>query len=125
MGGLGSGRVARPVGARFWEKVKYHERGCWEWTASSHFFNGEIAESPRRFAWRDSKGPIPERAQVRPMCRNARCVRPAHLYLTEPREVEPKEPEPPKPEPVLDAQGRPPVDATLPGRRMTRLRTPT
>ena len=85
MGGIGSGRIARPASERFWAKVEHHERGCWNWKASGFsFFNGATAETPRRFIWRETKGPIPEGAQVRPACKNKRCVRPAHLYLTEP-----------------------------------------
>ena len=81
MGGRGSGRIARPVAERFWEKVDYHERGCWIWTSGRSFWDGVQAESPRRWAWAEAKGPIPEGVQVRPLCRNLKCVRPAHLYL--------------------------------------------
>jgi hypothetical protein len=81
MGGVGSGRIARPVAERFWEKVDYHERGCWIWTDGPQFWAGFESVSPRRWAWEESKGPIPKGRQVRPLCKNLKCVRPAHLYL--------------------------------------------
>lgn len=76
--------------AAFWRKVAPDERGCWVWTAAARaagygtFYvhpspthpGGKIAH---RLAWMDLVGPIEPGLQLDHLCKNQRCVNPAHL----------------------------------------------
>lgn len=84
----------RPVEERFWEKVnKDASGGCWEWIASVTANGyGQFAVSktevarPHRWAYEALVGPIPEGLQLDHLCRNRRCVNPAHLEPVTARE---------------------------------------
>lgn len=72
--------------ARFWAKVRKTET-CWEWTgATVHGYGamqlgrrGEGKVYAHRVSWELANGPIPEGLHIDHLCRNRRCVRPAHL----------------------------------------------
>lgn len=72
--------------ARFWQKVKKSEYGCWEWTAGKtaqgygQFYYGRPGYA-HRFAYERLIAPIPEGKMVRHECDNPSCVRPSHLML--------------------------------------------
>jgi hypothetical protein len=71
---------------RFWEKVDKTEQ-CWNWTASvsdtgygtiKHPATGNCI-SVHRFVYEELVGEIPEGLTLDHLCRNRRCVNPAHL----------------------------------------------
>jgi hypothetical protein len=74
------------VQARFWSKVKRNgTNGCIEWIGAvdrggygRFLLNGKIARA-HRVAWEIANGPIAPGLLVRHLCRNRRCVNPAHL----------------------------------------------
>lgn len=77
---------------RFWEKVDKTST-CWLWTGGVStgygFFN--VAGSAdkgyaHRYAYEWLVGPIPDGMQLDHLCRNTRCVNPAHLEPVEPGE---------------------------------------
>lgn len=83
---------------RFWAKVQVGD-DCWEWTASfgSHgygsFWPGKDADGKNlpmvtapRYAYELLVGAVPEGLQIDHLCRNRRCVRPAHLEVVTPGE---------------------------------------
>lgn len=73
--------------ARFWSKVQRGD-GCWQWTdapsaAGYGYFgyggrNGTKVPA-HRIAYELAVGPIPLGKQIDHLCRNRRCVNPAHL----------------------------------------------
>lgn len=74
-----------PLRDRFLAKIRIAEDGCWVWTAAlnNHGY-GQIysAGKPRkayRVAYELFVGPIPEGLQIDHLCRNRKCVNPAHL----------------------------------------------
>lgn len=81
-----SRRVSGPPTMRLWTRVhKADAAQCWEWS-------GAIAKSGygsmgvdgknvyvHRFAYEQTKGPIPEGMHIDHLCGNPRCVNPAHL----------------------------------------------
>lgn len=82
-------RQARPLAARFWEKV---ERGapdaCWPWRANmgtdgyGKFWRDGKSHHASRIAWELTFGPIPEATNnVLHRCDNPRCCNPAHLFV--------------------------------------------
>ncbi len=89
--------VARQIPGRVLARVFQHfsvneDSGCWEWTMSlgSHGY-GQIgwgskgsdrgATTAHRVAWEASQGKIPEGMTVDHLCRNRKCINPAHLRL--------------------------------------------
>ena len=83
------GQVTDPV-ARFWAKVEKTDT-CWLWTAGTGgygygSFNPDgRRDGPRRnvaahlYAYRLLVGEVPEGLELDHLCRNKRCVNPAHL----------------------------------------------
>lgn len=78
-----------PLADRFWSKVrKGSPTECWEWQAAVQAIGrkgyGVIRVAKRnilahRLAYELTIGPIPEGLQLDHLCRNPRCVNPAHL----------------------------------------------
>lgn len=69
---------------RFWAKVEKTE-GCWNWTAyldpqgyGRYNHNGRCRLA-HRLAYIDRVGPIPDGLHLDHLCKNRRCVNPAHL----------------------------------------------
>lgn len=82
----------RPAMERFWEKVD--KRGpdeCWIWTAATRHgygsmgFNGKMVYS-HRWLYEQAVGPIPDGLDLDHLCRNRKCVNPAHLEPVTTRE---------------------------------------
>lgn len=81
----------KTIEQRFWEKVDKTE-ACWIWTGALStgygFFNPSAREKgyAHRYSYEWSVGPIPDGMQLDHLCRNTRCVNPAHLEPVEPGE---------------------------------------
>ena len=84
-------KKAKPEATRFWEKVEKTDT-CWNWTAAkaSKYGHGKfMVKDPETGRWANRKahrwayenivGPIPEGLTIDHLCRNPRCVNPAHL----------------------------------------------
>lgn len=79
-------RLADDVAVRFWAKVNKTDE-CWLWTASvtgggyGQFWVPEPRHrwDAHRLAWMVLVGDIPTGLQLDHLCRNRRCVNPAHL----------------------------------------------
>ena len=76
----------KTVEERFWEKVnKSAPNGCWEWTAGlfatgyGGFQYGGRPVAAHRWAYEALVGPIPEGLELDHLCRNRKCVNPAHM----------------------------------------------
>lgn len=74
----------RDVADRFRDRIEVSPSGCWEWTGTV-MPNGYGLISDRRsilahrYAYETLVGPIPDGLQLDHLCRNRRCVNPAHL----------------------------------------------
>lgn len=83
--------VAAPVERRIGDKFTIGA-ACWEWKAGlTRKGYGTIAVGGRprlahRVMYELVVGPIPEDLQIDHLCRNRRCVRPAHLEPVTPKE---------------------------------------
>lgn len=71
---------------RFWQKVEINDDDeCWPWLASLNAYGyGQFRAEGRvstahRFAYEQEIGPVPQGYVVDHLCRNRRCVNPAHL----------------------------------------------
>lgn len=78
---------------RFWSKVQVnYETGCWEWRANhiktGHGLFHAQTRKPKerqplvwahRWAYEYCVGPIPHGLEIDHLCRNPKCVNPAHL----------------------------------------------
>lgn len=81
---------------RFWPKVCVRsDTECWEWTAALRDGYGAFAvKSTRpyvvvgahRYAYEQLVGPVPEGLEIDHLCRNRKCVNPAHLQAVTRRE---------------------------------------
>lgn len=88
--------MARPAVAaeiRFWRNVGERAPGqCWIWKASvnrygyGQFHDGVRAINAHRWAYERFVGAVPEGLQLDHLCRNRRCVNPAHLEAVTVRE---------------------------------------
>lgn len=82
--GTPRGLPPRPVGERFWPKVR-KSAGCWEWTGRTSekgygdFHLNRQTVLAHRVSYELLVGPIPEGLTLDHLCRNTRCVNPAHL----------------------------------------------
>ena len=72
---------------RFWQKVEIQDNGCWNWTGNINWkgyggfrFNRRWGRA-HRFAFELLVGPISEGLEIDHLCRNRRCVNPAHMEL--------------------------------------------
>lgn len=71
---------------RFWMKVE-KTASCWNWTAATSGGYGRFADRGRRhvqahrWAYENTKGPIPPGLQIDHLCRNRLCVNPDHLEV--------------------------------------------
>lgn len=82
-------RRTRMLAERFWDKADRSAGpdGCWLWTAAlSHngygrFGNGDMigTRQAHRIAYELVIGPIPAGLVIDHLCRNRRCVNPAHM----------------------------------------------
>lgn len=68
---------------RFWDKVLVGDE-CWEWQAALRQGYGSFAMAhhscyAHRIAYEMLVGPIPKGLDIDHLCRNRRCVNPAHL----------------------------------------------
>lgn len=77
---------ARPVAARFWEKVDLSGE-CWLWTGGvdaegyGRFQIARVSRLAHRVSWELAKGPIPDGMAVLHKCDRPACVAPHHLFL--------------------------------------------
>ena len=75
----------KPILERFFDKVRFLDNGCWEWTASKKSNGyGQISVNLKpvlvhRFLYELSVGKIPEGLELDHLCRNRACVNPSHL----------------------------------------------
>lgn len=73
-------RKRRPLAERFWAKVDLTLE-CWNWTGYINTSGyGRMGEGPaHRIAYELLVGPIPDGLTIDHLCKNRRCVNPAHL----------------------------------------------
>lgn len=81
----GGGTQPKPLSERFWPKVRKTD-GCWEWIGSVRPNSyGQVrgangrTQKAHRVAYELLVGPIPPGLQLDHLCRNRKCVNPAHL----------------------------------------------
>ena len=74
------------IEAHFWDKVNKIPNGCWEWTGALNnidgygiFWNGTRNQTAHRFAYEGLVGSVPDGLEIDHLCRNKKCVNPAHL----------------------------------------------
>lgn len=78
-------RNASPL-ERFWASVEKGE-GCWLWTRSTRNGYGQFAITSKdvryahRFAWEQSRGPIPDGMMLDHICGVRACCNPGHLRV--------------------------------------------
>lgn len=74
-----------PPQVRFWSRIDERDDGCWRWTGSApnpgygRFYVDGRKVYAHRFAYEFLIGPIPDGTEIDHLCRNRRCVNPAHL----------------------------------------------
>lgn len=81
------GRPPTPLADRFWLKVeRRHPLSCWPWLAARSGWGYGLILGARgamvaahRVVYELEVGPIPAGHEVDHLCRNRRCVNPAHL----------------------------------------------
>jgi hypothetical protein len=82
-----------PAASRFWRRVeKDSATGCWNWTGSiaggyGRIRVGGVRVQAHRFSFEMAAGEeIPAGLYLDHLCRNQRCVNPAHLEAVTPRD---------------------------------------
>lgn len=84
-------RMDKGQEARFWRYVVVVDN-CWEWCAATSHGYGTFVLKKGRFAgahrvsYEHYVGPIPQGMELDHLCRNRRCVKPAHLEAVTPHE---------------------------------------
>ena len=85
------GRFPTDIRTRILESIVRTDAGCWEWTKTLNPLGyGRMAvgsradgtrrlTTPHRASYEAFVGPIPDGADLDHLCRNKRCVNPAHL----------------------------------------------
>ena len=63
---------------RFFENVRSHPDGCWEWTGNLWFWDGHPF-MPSRWAYRYWVDEIPDGHRLTRLCALRHCVNPQHL----------------------------------------------
>lgn len=79
---------------RFWKRVPDRGRGgCWDWrgvvnekSGYGYLTIGNRQWSAHRTAWTLTNGAIPNSLTVDHLCRNRKCVNPAHMAIVSPKE---------------------------------------
>lgn len=68
---------------RIWAKIEPQPNGCWQWTAATDSSGYPCIGAPttavHRWMYAQYVGPIPKGLTIDHLCRNTRCVNPAHL----------------------------------------------
>ncbi len=78
--------------ARFWDKIRVLDNGCWEWMAALVDGYGQIGIGSRtddtsrqvyshRYAYEQLVADVPAGLQCDHLCRNRACVNPGHLEV--------------------------------------------
>lgn len=92
------GNVIRPARERFIANTRDAESGCIEWTGGlngvgyGQFYAGKTSSNrtgktyAHRWSYEQYVGPIPEGMHIDHLCRNRKCVNPAHLEPVTPGE---------------------------------------
>ena len=85
--------LSEDIEKRFWAKVQVGQTSeCWLWSGPctpqgyGRYWAGKNKVYPHRLAYELLVGPIPEGLTIDHLCRNPRCVNPAHLEPVTPRE---------------------------------------
>lgn len=76
----------KPIGERFWARLKIKDSGCWIWPGGKYGKGyGTIVfgkkQATHRVAWILTNGPIPDGLFVLHKCDCPSCCRPDHLWL--------------------------------------------
>ena len=71
---------------RFMAKIEVAPSGCWVWTGAKRKGYGDVRREGRtwgahRWAYAVETGEPPEGTELRHLCKNRACVRPAHLEV--------------------------------------------
>jgi len=78
-------RVPGELEPRFWKFVNFDApNGCWEWTGSLAKGYGQFkiqnkSMKAHRISWLLLKGVIPQGLSIDHLCKNTKCINPAHL----------------------------------------------
>lgn len=77
--------IPATVTEKLWQRFERSESGCWEWIGVvaadgyGHYKTNGRPHQAHRVVYEFLVGPIPEGLQLDHLCRNRKCVNPAHL----------------------------------------------